>query len=686
MSGYAIGSFVDGLVSGLDTADRLDDRRTRRQREKEEYDRRVEARRREDAARQRALDATVNARGAVPPPAIAAAAKVGEPGSEASGVERPAVKRSPPPPRPALRDRTVPAPPPRPDRASEDADGSGNPLEFMEPFFRFGRLISGQPEPGEQPLPPRRPSQDAAGSPLPPKRPAPPDEKSPPATLEGSRASDRREPGIGEPPPPRPSAQRSSLDPLDVLDPVLRLGESVNDFLVGRARAAVDVAPDAQSERGPVVRNRRSARRDGRALRPTLARDPDAEPPEPPARPDAPEPEAETPRPVADRRAMRRPAGRGVQPPPARPVDERGLPPLPPARRPQNEPPQGAESSPPAPSPIVVPDNARPTTAIDAPPTVVAPSARQEGRNYLYGSAMNLPPTPNSPENMSQSDLPSVQAAGAAVEAAVSADDRGRGVAPKVTPDRAATAQASFIDTYMRVGAPIMIEHFLAEGDVEKAQKFNDFVTSAQTRTAMKHWSRAAFAAGVGDIDTFTDAIADAYNAAGYFDDDMEIVKSKSAVVRDGDGAPAGARITIREKTSGKTFEHVFDDLDDMLQFGVSMLAPEKAFDYYMQKQGAAQSLQAKAAVEAMKESLRRGRGDGARADEAAENRLKRIDGIAETILDASADALGKPSMTYEDARRRAEEIVDGKRAGPTLGSGVAGRPPGGATDDFMGG
>jgi hypothetical protein len=210
------------------------------------------------------------------------------------------------------------------------------------------------------------------------------------------------------------------------------------------------------------------------------------------------------------------------------------------------------------------------------------------------------------------------------------------------TRDRAAK---SFMDRYREVGAPMVMEQMLRRGDIERAQKFQEFLDRGETKAGMDNWAKAAFAATVGDMDGFADNIMEAYNRMDYFPDGTQLVKEKSGFTYDKAGNILGAKLTFLDEVSGNTFEQTFASPDDLIQTGITLLAPENAFEYYMQKNEAEKAAALKALPDPRK---------------AAEDEKKRIDATAKLIFEKTVDQLGAPTLTYEQARAQAEQIIRG--------------------------
>lgn len=158
----------------------------------------------------------------------------------------------------------------------------------------------------------------------------------------------------------------------------------------------------------------------------------------------------------------------------------------------------------------------------------------------------------------------------------------------KVTSAQYERASQSFMDRYLEVGAPMVIEHYLRTGQTEKAQRFMEFIDTAQTRQNMKDWGVAAAAIAVGNVDKAANTIVGAMKRMDYFDEGTELVRDKSGVMRDKDGNATGVRLVFKDTKSGTTFEQIYENMEDAIALGMSLMDPMTAFEQ-MQERAAAQ-------------------------------------------------------------------------------------------------
>lgn len=147
------------------------------------------------------------------------------------------------------------------------------------------------------------------------------------------------------------------------------------------------------------------------------------------------------------------------------------------------------------------------------------------------------------------------------------------------------------------------------------------------------------FAALSDDVDTAAARMIDAYNSSGYFDDGFEIVKDKTDLIRDDDGTVMGLRLTRRNQTTGEeTTEE--GTIGDVIERGLWLLSPEQAAQQYMAQQ------QAIAVRLAEMDAERRKLGGDIIKEQA-----KTADANALKLMEMTADAMGQPTMTLEEAR-----------------------------------
>lgn len=241
---------------------------------------------------------------------------------------------------------------------------------------------------------------------------------------------------------------------------------------------------------------------------------------------------------------------------------------------------------------------------------------------------------------MAAATTPALQAAAAAAGAPMGAmkpAENKDGTPKPVTEAQRNRAATAFIDRYMEVGAPMVVEAMLSRGRLEDATKFMDWMETRSTKAAMQNWAKAAFAISVGDFDGFSENAIEAYNRLDYFPDGTTVVKEESGFTKDKDGNVNGAKITYRDEATGNTFEQVFSGPDDLVKFGITMLAPENAFEMFLQQQQAAAESAAGASKEAAKDQR---------------ELQKLVVTEANKLVDSSKGLDGLPTITFEQAQQ----------------------------------
>lgn len=183
--------------------------------------------------------------------------------------------------------------------------------------------------------------------------------------------------------------------------------------------------------------------------------------------------------------------------------------------------------------------------------------------------------TENPPD---QGGAPSVESASDAVrETAESSKgvvgpDTGR-----VNPRDEKRASDNFLQHYAENAVPKIVDYYLSQGDVEKAQAFQEWSDSQQVKGQMESWSKAVWAITNGDEDRFIDHIADTYNS---IDDGFTIDRSKTKLTRDKQGNIVGGQLAVVNDETGETNIQQFDDQQDIIEMAVYAMAPEQTFEY----------------------------------------------------------------------------------------------------------
>tara|TARA_R110000764_G_scaffold239995_1_gene341381 strand:- start:20769 stop:23282 length:2514 start_codon:yes stop_codon:yes gene_type:complete len=310
-----------------------------------------------------------------------------------------------------------------------------------------------------------------------------------------------------------------------------------------------------------------------------------------------------------------------------------------PRMMPPRQAPKPPSAAPDAPQPSAAPAGVSPA----APQQPAAPAAPQ-GAAMAAGTTAG--PTPaqaaatGAPDALNAAvDQAAQSPAPPSVEAAAEVVTRGRtlplATAPKAElKRRGARATEDIMSRYAKVGAPKMVEFYLAAGEPEKAAAFQTFIQQSETKKAMSSWADAVFAASIGNDDMFLDSLTEAYNARGYFDDGYEAVRKQSGILRDAGGNITGAQITFKDTKSGRVFTQQLDSSEDLYQMGVSMLAPEQVFEHGWTRIKATEDRRAALLDLARKEQLKVTATDEKRINDAIELLGKQDIGFTQLPID----------------------------------------------------
>lgn len=218
-------------------------------------------------------------------------------------------------------------------------------------------------------------------------------------------------------------------------------------------------------------------------------------------------------------------------------------------------------------------------------------------------------------------------------------------------------AVGSFLDEYRKVGAPQVVEYFVAKGDIESAKGFSSWIEDEEVKDGQRAWARGVQAATMGDEEGFFNSMVDAYNSTGYFDDGFQAVREKSGLHRAEDGSITGAFITYRDEETGQENRVDYDDVSDLYEMGIQFLSPEAVFEHGME--------QLKAADEARKGNLEHQR------DIEIEREKARLRGEAKTPqqqIDAEIEELRRTDFSFaglpvEQQTAKAIASLEAKRA-----------------------
>ena len=149
---------------------------------------------------------------------------------------------------------------------------------------------------------------------------------------------------------------------------------------------------------------------------------------------------------------------------------------------------------------------------------------------------------------------------------------------------------------YMQNVAPKLQQHWLANGDVEKANAFGKWIQDTNVQQGMKYGAGMMRSAQLGDADGVMNNMVKLYNQPGYFEDGQSAVNAQ--IRRDDKGNAAGMDITLRNDSTGKETTHTFNSMDEVYKVAQQFASPDQVFKFGMDQLQAGQ----KAAAEAAKE------------------------------------------------------------------------------------
>lgn len=252
---------------------------------------------------------------------------------------------------------------------------------------------------------------------------------------------------------------------------------------------------------------------------------------------------------------------------------------------------------------------------------------------------------------------PSVKAA---IEA-VPAKDLGVSRSKPMTAPQREKAGRTLMESYIATGAPNVTRELIRQGRLDDAKKFDAWVKDSRAADGMAAWGRGIFAALQGDADSAAESFMDAYNASGYFDDGMDVVKEKSTLIKNDAGDVVGVTLTMRNQATGEEITDT-DSIDGFIQKAAWITSPEKAFEASQARLAAQQEALLKAEEERRKTATRLVETDYAKTidlarDMFAKSQAQAKDAREAAMLTGEADAAPEP-MTWDDAFREAQRIM----------------------------
>lgn len=157
-------------------------------------------------------------------------------------------------------------------------------------------------------------------------------------------------------------------------------------------------------------------------------------------------------------------------------------------------------------------------------------------------------------------------------------------------------AMDNVMNFYMKKTVPQIQQHYLANGDVQKADAFGKWVQDANVQQGMRFGAGMIRAAQQNDPQGVMDNMVKLYNQPGYFEDGKSAVDAK--IVNGEDGKPSGMAITLRDNKTGKDETHNFSSMKDVYDMAMQFGQPDQVFKYGMDQIAAGQKTEAEIAKE----------------------------------------------------------------------------------------
>ncbi len=254
----------------------------------------------------------------------------------------------------------------------------------------------------------------------------------------------------------------------------------------------------------------------------------------------------------------------------------------------------------------------------------------------------------------------------AAIEA-VPAKDLGVSRSKPMTAPQREKAGRTLMESYVATGAPNVTRELIRQGRLEDAKKFDAWVKDSRAADGMAAWGRGIFAALQGDADSAAESFMDAYNASGYFNDGMDVVKDKSTLIKNDAGDVVGVTLTMRNQATGEEITQT-DSIDGFIQKAAWITSPEKAFESSQARLAAQQEALLKAEEERRKSATKLVEDNYTQTislarDMFAKSQAQAKEAREAAMLTGEADSAA-PAMTWDEAFREAQRImVDGPSA-----------------------
>lgn len=213
-----------------------------------------------------------------------------------------------------------------------------------------------------------------------------------------------------------------------------------------------------------------------------------------------------------------------------------------------------------------------------------------------------------------------------------------------------------FARSYIDNGAKVVIAEYIRHGKIKEAQEFEKWIRDGKTQEGLEAFSKAAFLSTIGDVSGSLDALADAYNTVGYFDDGYQIDKEKSEIMKDKAGNPSGIKVVFRNQRTGEETSRVMDSADFAEQAKMA-LEPTAAFDAHMEASVAMQRQMQEQLLKADEERRKAG-------IDLVKSNYDAVNKAATEIYKNSIGLDGKPTMTFDEALAEAQAAYGGAAGG----------------------
>jgi len=236
-----------------------------------------------------------------------------------------------------------------------------------------------------------------------------------------------------------------------------------------------------------------------------------------------------------------------------------------------------------APAPVAVPapapqNPAAPIAAAATPPqSPQAPAASLDPGESIASSPVNTTTTQIAPAATPGAPVSSGLGTPPMTEA------QARALAEKKVP--------AVMDFFHKQGVPKIAEAYLAQGNAEKAQAWNDWAASQESQKHLKTWAQMWRASQTGDIEGMGQHAMDLYNS---YDDG--VTATSREVVKNKDGDITGFNVKLKDDATGEE-RSSFIGKEQMLDMGLAALSPPKMFEAAYARQQLQDKVKTDAAV-----------------------------------------------------------------------------------------